>query len=97
MQDAVLHALEHFTFIAIAVLFWLQVIDPYPFHSPLRYPLRIVFLFVATAHNTALGLPLTTAELEASLRAVSREDLQRVAQEYLSPERLTLVVVAPGG
>jgi predicted Zn-dependent peptidase len=49
------------------------------------------------AHNTALGLPLTTAELEASLRAVSREDIQRVAQQYLSPERLTLVVVAPGG
>jgi predicted Zn-dependent peptidase len=48
------------------------------------------------AHNTALGLPLTTAELEANLRAVSREDIRRVAQTYLAPERLTTVVVAPG-
>ena len=47
------------------------------------------------AHNTALGLPLSTAELEASLRAVSREDIRRVAREYLAPERLTRVVVAP--
>jgi predicted Zn-dependent peptidase len=47
------------------------------------------------AHNTALGLPLTTAELEARLRAVSREDVRRVAQLYLAPERLTYVVVAP--
>ncbi|OLC56006.1 MAG: hypothetical protein AUH85_07795 [Chloroflexi bacterium 13_1_40CM_4_68_4] len=62
VADAVVHALEHFTFIAIAILFWLQVIDPYPFHSPLRYPLRIVYLFVATAHNTALGGILSFAD-----------------------------------
>jgi predicted Zn-dependent peptidase len=49
------------------------------------------------AHNTALGLPLTTAELEANLRVVTRDDIQRVAREYLAPERLTRVVVAPGG
>jgi predicted Zn-dependent peptidase len=49
------------------------------------------------AHNIALGLPLTTAELEADLRAVTREDIRRVAREYLDPGRLTLVVVAPGG
>ena len=47
------------------------------------------------AHNTSLGLPLTTAELEAGLRSVSRDDIQRVAREYLAPERLTRVVVAP--
>jgi predicted Zn-dependent peptidase len=49
------------------------------------------------AHNTSLGLPLTTAELEAELRAVSREDIRRAAREYLDPSRLTLVVVAPPG
>jgi predicted Zn-dependent peptidase len=49
------------------------------------------------AHNTALGLPLATAELEIRLRAVSRDDIQRVARAYLAPEHLTRVVVAPGG
>lgn len=48
------------------------------------------------AHNTSLGLPLTTAELEADLRKVTREEIRRVAQTYLHPTRLTLVVVAPG-
>ena len=62
VQDAVLHALEHFTFLAIALVFWLQVIDPYPFHAPLRYPLRIVYLFLATAHNTVLGGILSFAD-----------------------------------
>lgn len=49
------------------------------------------------AHNTSLGLPLTTAELEADLRKVTREEIQQVARTYLDPSRLTLVVVAPGG
>lgn len=49
------------------------------------------------AHNTALGLPLSTAELRGRLQAVSREDIRRVAQQYLATERLTRVVVAPGG
>jgi cytochrome c oxidase assembly factor CtaG len=62
VQDAVIHALEHFTFLAIALLFWSQVIDPSPFRAPLRHPLRIVYLFVATAHNTALGGILAFAD-----------------------------------
>ena len=62
VENAVIHALEHFTFIAIAIVFWLQVIDPLPFRSPLSYPLRIVYLFVATAHNTALGGILAFAD-----------------------------------
>ena len=48
------------------------------------------------AHNTSLNLPISTAELEANLRKVTREDIQKVAHQYLAPERLTTVVVAPG-
>jgi predicted Zn-dependent peptidase len=48
------------------------------------------------AHNTSLGLPLTTAEMEADLRQVTREEIQRIAQTYLHPTRLTYVMVAPG-
>ncbi len=62
LESEPVHVLEHLTFLAIALLFWSQVIDPYPFHSPLRYPLRIVLLFVATAHNTVLGGILSFAE-----------------------------------
>ena len=62
LESAPVHALEHLTFLAIAFLFWAQVIDPYPFHAPLRYPLRIVYLFLATAHNTALGGILSFAD-----------------------------------
>ena len=47
------------------------------------------------AHNTALGLPLTTAEIEAQLRQVSRAQIRDVARRYLAPENLTYVVVAP--
>jgi predicted Zn-dependent peptidase len=48
------------------------------------------------ARNTALGLPLDLAEVEAELRVVQPEDIQRVAQKYLTPSQLTRVVVAPG-
>lgn len=62
VTSAPVHVLQHVSFLAIGVLFWVQVIDPYPFHAPLRYPLRIVYLFVATAHNTVLGGILSFAE-----------------------------------
>jgi predicted Zn-dependent peptidase len=47
------------------------------------------------AHNTALGIPIGTAELRASLQSVTREDIQRVARQYLAADRLTKVVVEP--
>lgn len=62
VENEAVHVLEHGTFLGIAFLFWLQVIDPHPFRAPLRHPLRIVFLFVATAHNTVLGGILSFVE-----------------------------------
>ncbi len=56
------HVLEHLTFLAISTLFWAQVIDPAPWRASLPHPLRIVYLFVATAHNTLLGGILSFAE-----------------------------------
>ena len=46
--------------------------------------------------SAALGLPIEIAELEANLQAVSTGDVHQVAVQYLAPERLTRVVVAPG-
>ena len=62
LASAPVHALEHATFLLIATLFWGQVIDPEPWRAPLAHPLRIVYLFVATAHNTLLGGILSFAE-----------------------------------
>lgn len=62
LEDRAIHALEHLTYLFIATLFWTQVIDPYPFRASLRYPVRIPYLFVATAHNTVLGGILSFAE-----------------------------------
>lgn len=57
-NDTVVHALEHLTFIFISLLFWNQVIDPYPFRARLGHPLRIVLLFFATVQGSALGAVL---------------------------------------
>lgn len=62
LESEPLHVLEHLCFVAIALLFWTQVIDPVPLRAALGYPLRIVYLFVATAHNTVLGGILSFAE-----------------------------------
>lgn len=62
LASEALHVAEHATFVLAALLFWAQVIDPLPFKAPLPYPLRIVYLFVATAHNTVLGGILSFAE-----------------------------------
>ncbi len=62
LESEAVHVLEHVSFLAIALLFWLQVIDPHPFRAPLRHPFRIVYLFVATAHNTVLGGVLSFAD-----------------------------------
>ncbi len=62
LESEALHVLEHVSFVLGALVFWAQVIDPAPFRARLSYPLRIVYLFVATAHNTALGGILSFAE-----------------------------------
>ena len=43
------------------------------------------------------GRFFTAAELQASLEAVTREDLQQIAQEFFGPEKIAVTVVGPLG
>lgn len=47
LQSETLHAAQHASFVATAVLFWSQIIDPTPFHAALALPIRILYLFAA--------------------------------------------------
>jgi len=56
VEDPLLHAVEHGWFLATALLFWSNVIDPVPFRAGLSYAPRILYLLLAgAAQNTILG------------------------------------------
>lgn len=56
-----LHALEHAGYLATAVLFWMPIVGRDPIPSHLSYPGRILYLFLAMASMTFLGLTLFSA------------------------------------
>jgi putative membrane protein len=63
VEHEVVHALEHATFFATAILFWWPIIQPAPRLRPWPHPgFRILYLLVATAQNTALGMLLAVPE-----------------------------------
>jgi cytochrome c oxidase assembly factor CtaG len=49
------HYFEHTSFFATAVLFWWPVIGAAPLPSPLSYPFRFAYAFLAWLPNTFLG------------------------------------------
>jgi putative membrane protein len=49
------HYFEHLTFFATAVLFWWPVIGSPPLPSPLGYPARMAYTFLAWLPNSLLG------------------------------------------
>jgi putative membrane protein len=49
------HYFEHITFFATAILFWWPVIGAPPLPSPLSYPLRLGYTFLAWLPNSLLG------------------------------------------
>lgn len=63
VEHEVLHALEHATLVAAAILFWWPIVRPAPrLHARVHAGLRILYLLAATAQNTALGIVLTVPE-----------------------------------
>ncbi|MEE8337491.1 MAG: cytochrome c oxidase assembly protein [Dehalococcoidia bacterium] len=55
LESELLHGVEHLSYIALGVLFWWVVIDPKPLRSRLGYPLRMVYLLVASTPKHFLG------------------------------------------
>jgi cytochrome c oxidase assembly factor CtaG len=53
------HYFEHISFFATAVLFWWPVIGSPPLVSPLGYPARMAYTFLAWLPNSLLGAGLT--------------------------------------
>jgi putative membrane protein len=57
------HVVEHAMFLTAAIFFWWPIVQPAPRLRPRPYPgLQILYLLLATAQNTALGMALTVPE-----------------------------------
>jgi putative membrane protein len=61
------HYLEHISFFGTAILFWWPVIGAAPLPSPLSYPARLAYTFLAWLPNSLLGagISLSRAPLYA--------------------------------
>jgi putative membrane protein len=55
------HYFEHLSFFATAVLFWWPVIGSPPLPSPLSFPARIAYTFLAWLPNSILGAGISLA------------------------------------
>jgi putative membrane protein len=62
-EHELVHVVEHATFLAAAILFWWPIVLPAPRLRPRPHPgFQILYLVIATAQNTALGMALTVPE-----------------------------------
>jgi putative membrane protein len=62
-EHEAVHALEHAMFFATAVLFWWPILHPAPRLHPRPHPgFQVLYLVLATAQNTALGMILSLPE-----------------------------------
>jgi cytochrome c oxidase assembly factor CtaG len=55
------HYFEHITFFATSILFWWPVIGAAPLPSPLSYPARLAYTFLAWLPNSLLGAGISMA------------------------------------
>src|SRR2546430_11003506 len=62
-EHELVHVLEHAAFLGTAILFWWPIIQPAPRLRPGPHPgFQILYLLVATAQSTALGMLLAVPE-----------------------------------
>lgn len=55
LANDTLHAVEHVTFLAVALLFWAQVLPSRPLRPRLSYAMRLVYLGVAGLYSSVMG------------------------------------------
>lgn len=63
LNNPAAHYLEHFLFVFSAVMFWWNVVTPYPFPSRLSYLMRLVVIFLSSLFNTVLGAMITFSDV----------------------------------
>jgi len=62
-EHELVHAVEHATFFSTAILFWWPIVQPAPrLHPRPHAGFQILYLLLATAQNTALGMLLAVPE-----------------------------------
>ena len=62
-EHELVHAVEHATFFSTAILFWWPIVQPAPRLRPRPHAgFQILYLLLATAQNTALGMLLAVPE-----------------------------------
>lgn len=62
LKNEAVHYVEHFSFVFAALLFWWNIVTPYPFPSRLHYMMRLVPLFLSSVFNTVLGSMITFSD-----------------------------------
>lgn len=62
LKNTAAHYLEHFLFVFSAVMFWWNIVTPYPFPSRLSYLMRLVLIFLSSLFNTVLGSMITYSD-----------------------------------
>lgn len=55
LRNDTVHALEHITFLIVALLFWAQVIPSRPLQPRLGYVMRVVYVGIAGLYSSVMG------------------------------------------
>ena len=95
LHDEVAHYAEHVTFFVTALLLWWPVIGAPPVPSPLPYPMRILYAFVAWIPNSLLGAGIALAP--ALLFPLYQESARTLGIDPLADQQLAgLIMWVPG-
>ena len=62
LKNEAAHYLEHFLFVFAALMFWWNIVTPYPFPSRLNFLMRLALLFLSSLFNTVLGSMITFSD-----------------------------------
>jgi cytochrome c oxidase assembly factor CtaG len=89
------HYLEHLSFFVTAVLFWWPVIGSPPLPSPLGYPARMVYTFLAWLPGSFLGAGITLSRAPLYAHYVATAQVAGVDPEY-DQQLAGLIMWIPG-
>jgi cytochrome c oxidase assembly factor CtaG len=89
------HYLEHVSFFLTALVFWWPVIGAPPLPSPLSYPTRLIYTFLAWLPNSLLGAGITFSR--GPLYAYYVSTAQATGVDPLADQQLAgLIMWIPG-